>query len=283
VDHPRFIKSNWRLPSRCSNHNPLLGKQPIVPVDKDFPIVNGKPFVVTEWNFSRPGRYRGIGGLLTGATASIRAWDGLWRFAYAHNCEGLGDGDLRRPGYFDLASDPLSQASERASICLFLRGDIKNDDVSSLRIDRELGSFTVNSSCTCGGFTPKGSIDADVLKVDVSGSFATVWVSSIDGKPILDSSRILLTDLTDVQGEGTQFSDESMTVLLKWGGRPLVRNGIATISLRLNNPNRYNVYEISTSGKRRRQISAVAENGCLRFTITIAGPDGARILYEITQ
>jgi hypothetical protein len=28
-------------------------------------------------------------------------------------------------GYFDVASDPLSQAAERASICLFLRGDLK--------------------------------------------------------------------------------------------------------------------------------------------------------------
>jgi hypothetical protein len=28
-------------------------------------------------------------------------------------------------GYFDIASDPLSQAAERASLCLFLRGDIQ--------------------------------------------------------------------------------------------------------------------------------------------------------------
>ena len=28
-------------------------------------------------------------------------------------------------GYFDVASDPLSQAGERASLCLFLRGDLR--------------------------------------------------------------------------------------------------------------------------------------------------------------
>jgi hypothetical protein len=28
-------------------------------------------------------------------------------------------------GYFDIASDPLSQAAERASLCLFLRGDLR--------------------------------------------------------------------------------------------------------------------------------------------------------------
>ena len=44
---------------------------PIIPVERDFPHVDGKPFTITEWNFSGPGRYRGVGGILTGATAAL--------------------------------------------------------------------------------------------------------------------------------------------------------------------------------------------------------------------
>jgi hypothetical protein len=48
----------------------------------------------------------------------------IWRFAYSHNRE-----DLFEPGrmdYFNMVSDPLGQAAERASICLFLRGDMRS-------------------------------------------------------------------------------------------------------------------------------------------------------------
>ncbi|MBQ3806856.1 MAG: hypothetical protein II840_02755 [Kiritimatiellae bacterium] len=64
----------------------------------------------------------------------------------------------------------------------------------------------------------------------------TVCVHSLDGEPITKSRRMLLTHLTDVQGEGERFADESMTVLLKWGTRPLAQNGSAEISLALDSP-----------------------------------------------
>jgi hypothetical protein len=45
-----------------------------------------------------------------------------------------------RMGYFDLASDPLSQAAERASLCLFLRGDLESapDSVALVMTEADL-------------------------------------------------------------------------------------------------------------------------------------------------
>ena len=54
---------------------------------------------------------------------ALQGWGVIWRFAYSHNRD-----DLFQPGrldYFNMVSDPLSQAAERASICLFLRGDMQ--------------------------------------------------------------------------------------------------------------------------------------------------------------
>ena len=281
VDHPSFLEKRWRLPSRCPNVNPLLGEKPVVPVEREFPFVAGKPLTVTEWNFSGPGRYRGVGGILTGATAALKDMDGLWRFAYSHNRDRLGDSDIRAPAYFDLASDQLSLASDRASICLFLRRDIGPGEDAALKIDRARGSFTIDTPRTVGGFAPEGPIKAGNLEAMIVGAPATVCVHSLDGGPITKSRRMLLTHLTDVQGEGERFVDESMTVLLKWGTRPLAQNGSAEISLVLDSPDKYEVWELAANGARLRKIESNFADGCLRFTATISGPDGARMLYEI--
>lgn len=122
VDHPEFIERPWALPSRCANTSPIAdgarGGRACA-----FTRLFGKPFTITEFNYSSPGRFRGVGGILSGTLGALQDWDGLWRFAYSHSRESIAS-----PGamnYFDLASDPLNQAAERASLCLFLRGDLR--------------------------------------------------------------------------------------------------------------------------------------------------------------
>lgn len=122
VDHPRFLKQSWRLPSHCPNTSPLAegatgGRS------KSFTRLLNKPFTITEYNYSGPGRFRGVGGILTGALGALQGWGGIWRFAYSHSREAMFT--PARINYFDLAADPLSQAAERASLLLFLRGDLR--------------------------------------------------------------------------------------------------------------------------------------------------------------
>lgn len=122
VDHPQFLEQSWRLPSKCPNTSPIAegatgGRS------KSFTRLTDKPFTITEYNYSGPGRFRGVGGILTGAMGALQGWGGIWRFAYSHSRPAMFTPS--RMGYFDLASDPLSQAAERASLCLFLRGDLQ--------------------------------------------------------------------------------------------------------------------------------------------------------------
>ena len=124
VDHPNFIGKPWSRPSRIANENPLLpGLTP--PVESAFVRVASRPFAVSEWNFSGPGAYRGVAGLMAGSLAALQDWDALWRFDYSHTAANVPS---RAPhavaGYFDLACDSLMQASDRAFVCLFLRGDL---------------------------------------------------------------------------------------------------------------------------------------------------------------
>ena len=122
VDHPRFLEEPWRLPSRCPNSSPVAGGA-TGGRHLAFTRLLDKPFTVSEYNYSGPGRYRGVGGILTGALGALQGWDSIWRFAYSHSRDNMFGPS--RLGYFDMATDPLSQAAERASICLFLRGDMR--------------------------------------------------------------------------------------------------------------------------------------------------------------
>ena len=293
--------------------------------------------------------FRGVGGIMTGAMGALQDWDGLWRFAYSHNEEGLRD---RKgfPGYFDVAGDPLGQASDRASVCLFLRGDmapladklalavtpdtfmpadgrptgvvpkwrdaawqtqvatavapapagVKTFNLGkelakeaapvslaanpAIAFDRTVGSFGINTPRTAGGFTPKGSLRAGSVAFDVGDVAATVWASSLDGKPIEQSSRILVTHLTDVQADGNVYADRNKRILLKWGSYPpVVRAGQAKVSLALNAPASYAVWALDTTGRRLAKVPAAVTDGRLVFTADVKGSAGAQMLYEIVR
>ncbi|HNQ88185.1 MAG TPA: hypothetical protein PKM73_06205 [Verrucomicrobiota bacterium] len=122
VDHPQFLEGSWRLPSRCPNTSPVADGAP-GGRSLAFTRLFDRPFTITEYNYSAPGRFRGVGGILTGALGALQDWDGIWRFAYSHSRDAMFTPS--RLNYFDMACDPLGQAAERASLCLFLRGDLK--------------------------------------------------------------------------------------------------------------------------------------------------------------
>lgn len=390
VDHPQFIEQPWRLPSRCDNRSPILtgatgGRA------NAFTRIPGKPFTITEYNYAAPGRFRGVGGILTGALGALQDWDGIWRYSYSHTREGLF-----RPSalnYFDMVTDPLGQAAERASLCLFIRGDMKcspiavslvatghealslrpqhrlsptwswlawlsrvgaiatdnQDRIAGLGIalpvgeasQRMLGSkaaggaayalkdqdilsllqsrrfieaghwldpsknqlqpptgeiiidgqrdiMTLNTPRTAGGYAPDGekisALDGN-LKIAITGSEATAWISSLDGKPIVESSRLLISHLTDLQNSGIQYGEKARQTLLAWGQLPhLVRNGRATIELKRAQSASLKVWALSNGGRRLAEIPATWNGTTLAFTADVAAhaPEhGAIMLYEI--
>lgn len=123
IDHPEFFGIPWRLPMKFDNLSVI--KTGIVGgAYSSFLRSLDKPFTITEWNYSGPGKYRGIGGIMTGCLASLQNWAGLWRFAYSHD-NFMFNPKLRFATCFDVVADPLMQINDRATICLFMRQDLK--------------------------------------------------------------------------------------------------------------------------------------------------------------
>ena len=73
VDHPSFLENPWTLPSKCPNTNPMLGPnmgaQGLV-----MRRILDRPFTITEYNYSGPGRFRGVGGIACGTAAALPIW-----------------------------------------------------------------------------------------------------------------------------------------------------------------------------------------------------------------
>ena len=354
VDHPQFLKTRWRLPSRCGNGNPVQS-QALTFIGCAFTRIAGQPMCITEWNFSGPGRYRGVGGIMTGAFAALQDWSGLWRFAYSHSEEDLRSDREGTPGYFNVATDALGLMSDRASICLFLRGDLAmaepayafETDAAALdrkdakaffnrpgewrdaawqarvamtvpgaaiprgmmrmpmsrtheaketpfdvkpnpafSCDKTTGTFTLNTPLTSGGFTGEGRLDCGRVAFEVKGAPATVWASGVDAgvKDIATARRLLVFHLTDIQADGNVYVDDTKRILLKWGKTPsVVRKGSARISIGLAEPDAYEVWSLRTDGSRLGRLQAAVENGRLAFEASVAGPEGARLVYEVVR
>lgn len=177
-------------------------------------------------------------------------------------------------------TEALSRASKdvRAALGEMTMG------AGAVAIDSEKGAFLLRTPRTCGGFVEEGALEAGVFRAEVLGTAATVWASSLDEKPLRESSRILVTHLTDVQNSGATYADETRRILLSWGRVPhLMRMGSARISLEIAE-GEFEVYALSTGGARRRRVEASVVDGRLCFEANI-GVDrrDATFLYEIVR
>lgn len=283
VDHPEFLgEKPWRQPSRCGNTNPLKGGSPYLDrIEERRPA--GAVTTVSEFNFCGPGRYRGVAGVVTAAYAAAKGWSGLWRFAWSHSLKGVVAPETCRVDYLDICGDLLALASERASLCLYLRRDLDETESpdEAIRFDRANGTLRIVTPRTCAVFAERGALNAGALTVDVGDVPATVWASSLDGRPLVTSSRILITHLTDVQNTGVRYADSERKVLLGWGRLPLLmRQGQADVSLQTSRGN-WKVFALSPEGRRLAEIPVRPTDNGLAFTAETVVRDGAaNFVYE---
>ena len=119
----RWIDRNWKTPLAADARNPILRSGGMLEDDFGYMRLLNKPFCVTEWNYKGLNAYRSMAGLVFGSMASLQGWSGMWRFAYSHNRTMFGD-NKGAPEHFDMARDPLALASDRATLALYLRGDM---------------------------------------------------------------------------------------------------------------------------------------------------------------
>ena len=123
VDHPRFPEKAWPLPSYRLNVS-CLSDYRVGPKTRAMMRHLDKPFCVTEFNFCGPARLRAQGGLAVGAVAGVQNWAGVWRFGWSHHASRHRNWAKESMGGFDLVTDPLKIAEDRAGLALFGFGQL---------------------------------------------------------------------------------------------------------------------------------------------------------------
>ena len=188
--------------------------------------------------------------------------------------------DVGRAGV--VMSDLLTQHGIAASNLFNTHAGTYAAETGELRVSRDEGACTVNTPCTAGGFRPAaGEIGAGTVHIRIEDGPATVWLTSLDGKPIGASRHLLVTHLTDLQQEGTRFGEESMQTMMAWGtGRPLVHAGRATIDLPVPGGD-VRAWGLAVSGARSGACAATRSGARVSLPLDVQGPDGARMMYEI--
>lgn len=258
-DHPQLLAGSWTPPSR--HHMRLSLRDLAASLNTlGFSRGHGKPFTVSEFNYTFPNPFRAEGGLLFGAVAAAQDWDALWRFAWSHD-DFVGP---HAANWFDIQKDPMRQLSERALIALFLRGDLTPAGTDTIVIlnptevgrepiagpaenpflsrwnhsllpttrprerahrqvaaDPDAGRLVIHTPRTEGIMARPGeTVDADRLSVRFGTARGTAWVSSLDGQTIATSRRMLFVHLTDLLNTGTTFAGPDRTVLSEFGQLP---------------------------------------------------------------
>lgn len=130
-----------------------------------------------------------------------------------------------------------------------------------------------------------GAAQANGVELSLLSGPATVAVSSMDGRNLNETGRILIMVLTDALNTGMEFSDGDHTTLRKLGQfPPVVRTVTAQMAIHNINANSLKVWAIDQTGKRVAQVSAKNDKGELRFTINNNIPEYGPVMYfEITD
>ncbi|MBS1368834.1 MAG: hypothetical protein HPZ91_02655 [Lentisphaeria bacterium] len=120
--HPQFIGKNWRLPAAVDPECPVRAYGGIGSTLFTSRIF-GKPYIVTEWDYTWPNPYGSAGAFLAGAYASLQGHAMMCRFNYAWTIDKLA-APASHLCFFDMANAPLRLLSERAGALFYLRGDV---------------------------------------------------------------------------------------------------------------------------------------------------------------
>jgi len=121
-NHPTFPVREWSLPSGTRTDADPLKEEAALPRTLMPARVFGKPYTVTEFNFTWPNAYRAASGALMPGYAGLQDWDGLLSFDFGAN------GNFPDPGtnrYFDIGSDPIGMLADRIAATVFRRGEVE--------------------------------------------------------------------------------------------------------------------------------------------------------------
>lgn len=123
------------------------------------------------------------------------------------------------------------------------------------------------------------------LRIETADGPALVAASSLDGLPLDQSRRILLTLASDAQNSGMGFADPDRKVLLSLGQLPVkIRTAKVSIFLAHRNPDGLQLYALALNGERQSSLPLHTVPGGVRITLeNWTLENGPTTFFELTR
>lgn len=144
-------------------------------------------------------------------------------------------------------------------------------------------AFIINSPASRGviGFASGRQMKLGSLTIEPTGDtdhFAAITVVAIDGKPIEQSTHLLITAVGRVENTGMIWNADRTSVGDKWGNAPVIAEGITAQIALDSKVKAAQVYALDGGGDRSRPVTCSATSG--RLTMTL-GPQWKTLWYEV--
>ena len=153
-------------------------------------------------------------------------------------------------------------------------------------LDMNNERLTVNTPNTAGFVARAGQKSvAGPFNVEIKGSHAAVWATSLDNKPLSSSLRILLCHVPDVQNTDIRFAGPDRRVLESWGRTPhLVHAAAATVTLKRTVSGALKAWRLDESGKRMELVPVKYNGQTATVELSVLDAKGkATMYYELAE
>ena len=166
-----------------------------------------------------------------------------------------------------------------------------NDLIQGGEIASSTGELTLNTGAksmrivtpASEVLTGENRMTGKVIASAQLNGYQTVALHSLDGRPLTESGKLLLIQLTDLTNSELSFTDASRRILTSWGKRPhLLARGSAELVLAL--PRKMRIVPLELDGTLSKQeLPATFSDGQLHFRIATDQLPGGTLACLLTS
>ena len=182
-----------------------------------------------------------------------------------------------------ILSKPMAQVNSTTSTGtgVILNGQGSTSD-GKVSIDLNALNMKIATSQSASVIGSEGAtVATTMLTAKFTKSRASIFLTSVDKKPLISSRRMLLGHLTDVQNSGATFTGKERGTLTNWGGLPhLVKSGTAEVTVQAQYPMYIKVFKLDLSGKRLGPVTITTQSKSIKFNVdTRDSSTGMGVMY----
>lgn len=165
------------------------------------------------------------------------------------------------------------------------KGEVVSD-TNEIKINKSKKYIRIDTDKTdCIVARKDAKLSAGALSIADNTCYCSVSASSMDGKSIENSSKLLIFHITDVVNTGMELGTPNRTEIKKLGTLPyLARVGSVKVILKSDVPG-MKLYALNSAGERIRPVPCKysPEKGGYMFKLAVSADEEPSMMYELTK